>query len=191
MSARERAKANAHALRANGLTIAQIAARIGVPKATVGGWLRGRGEWYEVRECALCGERFIPASGRQRFCTRQHAKKHRRVFGPPRAIDVYRERARELEGELAAVRTELDARAIDAYRERARELEAELAAVHAELDARAIDAYRERARELETELAVLRGQFDARAIAAYRERARELEAELTALCGRFDTWEAA
>ena len=94
MSARERAKANANALRANGLTIARIADRLGVPRATVGGWLRGRGEWYEVRECALCGERFIAASGRQRFCTRKHAAKHRRVFGPPTARERIRERAR-------------------------------------------------------------------------------------------------
>jgi Homeodomain-like domain len=165
MTARERANANAHKLRADGLSIRQIADRLGVPKGTVGGWLRGRGEWYEVRECELCGERFIAASGRQRFCTRQHAKKHRRVFGPPTARERYRERALALEAQLAAVR--------------------------AELDARAIDAYRERARELEAELAVLRGQFDARAIDAYRECAWELEAELGTLCGRLDTWEAA
>ncbi len=165
MTARERAKANAHALRANGLTIAEIADRLGVPRATVGGWLRGRGEWYEVRECALCGERFIAVSGRQRFCTRQHAAKHRRVFGPPTTRERYRERARELEGELAALR--------------------------AELDARAIDAHRERAWELDSKLAVLRGQFDTRAIDAYRQRARELEAELAELCGRSDTREAA
>jgi hypothetical protein len=110
VTARERAKANAHKLRANGLSIRQIAARLGVPKGTVGDWLRGRGEWYEVRECELCGERFIPATGRQRFCTPQHRAKHRRVFGPPRAIDVYRERAHELEAELVALRAQLEPR---------------------------------------------------------------------------------
>jgi hypothetical protein len=110
MTSRERAKANAHALRANGLSIGQIADRLGVPESTVGGWLRGLGEWYEVRECELCGERFIPASGRQRFCTRQHAAKHRRVFGPPRPIDRYRARARRLEAELAVLREQLQAR---------------------------------------------------------------------------------
>ena len=110
MTARERAKANALALRANGLTIAQVAERLGVPKASVGGWLRGRGEWYEVRECALCGKPFIAASGRQRFCTRQHAKKHRRVFGPASSRERYQQRARELEAELAALRAQLTSR---------------------------------------------------------------------------------
>lgn len=137
MTTRERAKANALGLHANGLSIRQIADRLGVPKGTVGGWLRGRGEWYEVRVCELCGERFIPASGCQRFCTRWHAAKHRRVFGPPRAIDRYRDRARELEAELATVRAELEARAIEDYRDRARALEGELAALHVQLKTRA------------------------------------------------------
>jgi hypothetical protein len=112
MTGRERLKANALGLRANGLSIRQIAERLGVPKGTVGGWLRGRGEWYEVRECELCGERYIPATGRQRFCTREHARKHRRVFGPPRAIDVYRGRARQLEAELMVLRAELERREV-------------------------------------------------------------------------------
>jgi hypothetical protein len=107
MTARERAKANALALRANGLTIKQIAEHLGVPKATVGGWLRGRGEWYEVRECALCGESFIAAHGRQRFCIPQHRAKHRRVFGPPSARERYRQRALALEAELTALRAQL------------------------------------------------------------------------------------
>ena len=111
MTGRERARANALALRANGLSVRQVAARLGVPRGTVAAWLRGRGEWYELRECALCGERFIAASGRQRFCTPQHQAKHRRVFGPPTAIDVYRERARALEAELAGLRARLEGRA--------------------------------------------------------------------------------
>jgi Homeodomain-like domain len=110
VTGRERAKANAYALRANGLSIGQIADRLSVPESTVGGWLRGCGEWYEVRVCELCGERFIPASGRQRFCTRQHAAKHRRVFGPPRPIDRHRDRARPPEAELATLKAQLDDR---------------------------------------------------------------------------------
>jgi IS30 family transposase len=66
---RERARANALGLRANGLSINQIAERLGIAHGTVADWLRGRGEWYEVRECRLCGERFIAASGAQRFCS--------------------------------------------------------------------------------------------------------------------------
>jgi hypothetical protein len=107
MTGRERAKANALGLRANGLSYRQIADRLGVPKGTVAHWLRGRGEWYEIRECELCGERFIPASGRQRFCTREHARKHRRVFGPPTRRERYQQRARELETELATLRAQL------------------------------------------------------------------------------------
>jgi transcriptional regulator with XRE-family HTH domain len=125
MTPRERAKAHALALRANGLSVRQVAERVGVPRGTVADWLRGRGEWYEIRECALCGDRFIATSGRQRFCTPQHRAKHRRVFGPPSALDAYRERARALEGELARL-----------YRERARALEAELARLRARLEGR-------------------------------------------------------
>jgi uncharacterized protein YjcR len=110
MTERERAKANARALRANGLAIRAIAERLGVPVSTVAGWVRGRGEWCEVRECELCGERFIAASGRQRFCTPAHQAKHRRVFGPPTTLDRYRQRARALEAELARLHAQLAAR---------------------------------------------------------------------------------
>jgi hypothetical protein len=118
MMARERARANALALRANGLSIRQIAQRLGVAHGTVADWLRGRGEWYEIRECQLCGERFIAASGPHRFCTRAHAAKHRRVFGPlatargcpPNTLERYRQRLQEVAAELARVRAELEAR---------------------------------------------------------------------------------
>jgi hypothetical protein len=118
MTGRERARANALGLRANGLSIRQIAECLGVAHGTVADWLRGRGEWYEIRECQLCGERFIAASGAQRFCTRAHAAKYRRVFGPRSTarggpsspLDRYRQRAREVAAELARVRAELEAR---------------------------------------------------------------------------------
>lgn len=103
----QRARANALALRADGLSIREIARRLGLAPSTVGQWLRGRGERFEIRACKLCGERFIAHTGRQRFCTRAHADKHRRVFGPPSTLERYRERASELEGELTRLRTQL------------------------------------------------------------------------------------
>jgi hypothetical protein len=114
MTALERARANALGLRANGLSIRQIAQRLDVPRGTVGQWLCGRGEWYEVRECELCGEGFIAASGRQRFCTRAHAAKHRRVFGVLPAAASPGDRVRSLEAKLARVCARLAA-----YEERA------------------------------------------------------------------------
>jgi hypothetical protein len=107
VNGRERERANANALRANGLSISQVADKLGVPRGTIGDWLRGRGEWYEVRDCELCGERFIAGHGAQRFCSSAHAHKHRRVFGPPSTLDRYRRRARELEAELATLRARL------------------------------------------------------------------------------------
>jgi hypothetical protein len=104
---RERARANALGLRANGLSINQIAERLGIAHGTVADWLRGRGEWYEVRECRLCGERFIAASGAQRFCSPAHAAKYARVFGAPATLERYERRARELEAELARVRARM------------------------------------------------------------------------------------
>jgi hypothetical protein len=94
----------ARLLRAKGLTVTQIAARLDAPRSTIGGWLSGYGEWSDVRDCELCGERFIPTSPKQRFCSPAHAAKHYRVFGAPRAIEAYRQRAEALEDELRDLR---------------------------------------------------------------------------------------
>jgi Homeodomain-like domain len=119
VTVRERAKANALALRAGGLSIQQVADRLGVPHSTVGQWLRGRGEWYEVRECELCGERFIRASGAQRFCTPQHAGVSPKVastlmghktpeYQPGAASITLRRYTHTLPGELERARDVLD-----------------------------------------------------------------------------------
>jgi DNA-binding transcriptional ArsR family regulator len=110
MTSRERARANALALRANGLSIRQVAERLGVSQSTVSGWLRGRGEWYEVRECLLCRERFIAGHGAQRFCSQAHASKYARVFGAPSTLERYQRRARELEAELMRLHARLTER---------------------------------------------------------------------------------
>jgi Homeodomain-like domain len=86
----EHKRAHACALRAHGLTITQISDRLGVPRSTVGGWLLGEGEWFDVRDCQLCGERFIPASPRQVFCCRQHASKYKRIYGSWQRAGGYR-----------------------------------------------------------------------------------------------------
>jgi transcriptional regulator with XRE-family HTH domain len=107
MTSRERARANARALRANGLSISQVAERLGVSQSTVSGWLRGRGEWYEVRECLLRGERFIAGHGAQRFCSKAHGAKYARVFGAPSTVERYQRRANELEAELERLHARL------------------------------------------------------------------------------------
>jgi hypothetical protein len=90
-----------------GLTVTQIAARLDAPRSTIGDWLAGYGAWTDVRDCELSGERFIPTSPKQRFCTSAHAAKHHRVFGAPRAMEAYRQRARALEAELRDLRARL------------------------------------------------------------------------------------
>jgi transcriptional regulator with XRE-family HTH domain len=106
MTNRERAwaHANAYKLRAEGLSITEVAERLEVARATVGKWLRGVGERCLRRECELGGEPFLTNTARQRFCTPEHAEMHRRIYGPPTQLEVYRSRARELEAELAELR---------------------------------------------------------------------------------------
>src|SRR5919197_547733 len=105
MTARERARANAYRLRSEGLSIAEVADRLDVPRGTVGGWLRGWGERCLIRECALCGERFVTDTALRRFCSPTHQAKHRRLYGPPSGVERLQHRARELEAELARIRS--------------------------------------------------------------------------------------
>ena len=106
-----RKRAEAFRLRREGLSMAEIGERIGVPWSTVQGWLGGYGERALVRECKLCGERFITSTALQVYCTPAHARKHQAIYGPPRRVEVMRERAQELDAEIARLRSRLDERA--------------------------------------------------------------------------------
>ena len=105
----ERERGRALLLRADGLTIRAIASDLGVPLSTVSRWLRGRGDAQRVRECALCGERFIAVSARHRFCSPAHARKHWQVFGAPATLDALREHAQALEAKRDQLRRRLAA----------------------------------------------------------------------------------
>ena len=104
----ERAYGRALLLRANGMSITAIAQEIGVARSTVGDWLRGHGEYSEIRECRLCGDPFTPNSGAQRFCRPEHADKHYRVFVEPRRLNALRQRAAAIEAELTRLRARIN-----------------------------------------------------------------------------------
>lgn len=74
---RDRLRSIARSRRREGATVRAIAAEIGVPRATVGDWVRGiEGEY--VFRCGLCGESFVAPfvpGKRLRYCTRVHAVK--------------------------------------------------------------------------------------------------------------------
>jgi transposase len=108
MTERQWARANAYRLRAEGLSIAEVADRLDIPRGTVGAWLRGWGERCLIRECALCGERFVTDTALQRFCSRAHQAKHKRLYGPPTGAERLQWRAKELENELARLRGQLN-----------------------------------------------------------------------------------
>jgi transcriptional regulator with XRE-family HTH domain len=72
--------ATARALRREGLSIREVAARIGVARSTVGDWLKGEGEPLYVKTC-WCGERFVARHGKARSCSQAHAYKRYKIFG--------------------------------------------------------------------------------------------------------------
>jgi hypothetical protein len=75
MSRMHAERATALALRADGLSNAAIAERLGVSRGTAAALLRRA--TFPTRSCLLCGEPFTPTNGRQRFCTHAHWREHR------------------------------------------------------------------------------------------------------------------
>ena len=114
MKQRERDRANVHRLRADGLSIRQIVAKLQVPRSTVAAWVRDEGEWYELRNCQLCGAPFRVNSGNHRFCEPRHAEKYARMYlaGRKPTKERYLDRIRELEAEIYALRTALESHAL-------------------------------------------------------------------------------
>lgn len=62
------------------LSVRTISQRLGVPRSTVGGWVRGHGETREWRDCKLCKETFTFASSKKVFCSRNCGQKYGRTF---------------------------------------------------------------------------------------------------------------
>jgi transcriptional regulator with XRE-family HTH domain len=70
----------ARALRREGKSIRTIAAELGVPRATVGDWLRGFGEPMYVKTC-WCGQTFVSRLADAKSCSRAHMRKRWRLYG--------------------------------------------------------------------------------------------------------------
>jgi transposase len=102
---RERARA----LQQQGVSRREIAERLGVSTMTVAAWLR-RPPTFPPRACELCGQRYVPTNGRQRFCSPEHYDEHQRQHRQPRTTAEWRERVRQLEAEVARARAQLDER---------------------------------------------------------------------------------
>lgn len=79
----EPVKGTARRLRREGLSIHAIAERLGVPRSTVGDWLRGTGGTMHIRTC-WCGERFVARNTNGVYCSPAHARKGWSLTGPLR-----------------------------------------------------------------------------------------------------------
>ena len=108
MSGQERLRAQAYELLREGVSIAQVAARLGVSCELVAAWLRAVAVNLRVRRCKLCGTPFATRHGQQRYCTRAHAEKWARLRRGPAQTELYRDQVRALEAELAELLDQLD-----------------------------------------------------------------------------------
>lgn len=105
----DRDRANSHKLRSEGLSISQIAERLNRSRGAVSAWVHNEGEWYEERNCQLCGVPFRANSGRHRFCSRAHQEKYARLYlnGRRPKEARYLERIRQLEAQVLVLREAL------------------------------------------------------------------------------------
>jgi hypothetical protein len=75
MSGAAHMRSQALRLHAQGLSKREIGARLGVSVFTVSALVR-RALTFPERACRLCGERFVPTNGRQRYCRPEHRVLH-------------------------------------------------------------------------------------------------------------------
>ena len=68
-------RARALELQVQGVPKSEIAERLELTRGTVGALLRRR-PTFAPRACRLCGARFVPTNGRQRYCTKAHWLEH-------------------------------------------------------------------------------------------------------------------
>jgi Sigma-70, region 4 len=141
----ERARSQAVALRVQGLPSREIAQHLELPVSTVAAWLRRR-PTFAVRACRLCGQRFVPTNGRQRFCTPAHQREHQhgrprttrdcRLCGQRFTPTNGRQRFCTAAHQREHQRLHGTPRTVEGWREHVQRLEAELAQLQAQLPAR-------------------------------------------------------
>jgi hypothetical protein len=137
-------RAQAQALHADGASRREIADRLAVSERTVVAWLR-RPPTFAPRTCRLCGTRFVPTNGRQRFCSVKHWEQHRRGGSNVRECRLCGERFTPTSGGqrycTPAHRAEHERRnrpphTTDAWRQRVQQLEDEISGARARLERR-------------------------------------------------------
>jgi hypothetical protein len=134
----------AWALRGQGLAVGEIAERLGLPPGTVSALLRRRAT-FAPRRCRHCGAWFVPANGRQRYCTPAHRDQHKRGVPAVRACGLCgqlftvrhgNQRYCTREHQLEHQRRHGPPRTIADWREHVETLEAELMRLQARLTGR-------------------------------------------------------
>ena len=142
-------RSDALRLYAQGLSKREVGAQLSVSVMTVSALVR-RAQTFRARSCALCGERFVPTNGRQRYCCPQHRAWHRLAMqlelqcpqcGAALSLPHKNEREHEPEhvgGSPQWQRRPRPARGtVAAWTEYLQALEGDVAELRAELEARA------------------------------------------------------